>query len=500
MRWGTTEPSAGWCSTPRRRSAFALLALVLAALAATVFRPAPTAGPFARDFEAYYAAGATWNAGGDPWSRDVWAVERTIPGVDASRDELLPFAGPAASLPFWSLLARLPFDLARSVWIALLGVALVTLALATAALAHVRLTASRAASVLFFAALTGPVISDIALGQAALVAAAAVALALLALERGSRWAIAAAFAAAIQPNLALALAVRLTERRTAALLALAAAAFLALTLLAGGGPAGLAAYVQRLAEHGASERFILIQYGVPAILASFGIALAAAAPAGAALTVLAVAGAAFAAVRFRQQPRLAAAIAIALLPWAVPFFHEHDFVIELIPVIVLAAALDARVRLLAGVAAPCVLVDWLGIAQRPHAAAQTVCLAFAVACAAAALPNRSLRASSPLPPLGACLLLTSIAVPLALAFPAPVWPDALGAFHAAANLDASAVWAAEQRQSGLDAAVPAWGIVRAIPLLGCALLAVAAYLGAGAATITTRPARTASGTAVSDSP
>jgi Glycosyltransferase family 87 len=469
-------------------------------LAATLFRPPPTAGPYARDFEAYYAAGATWNGGGDPWSRDVWAVERTIPGVDASRDELLPFVGPAASLPLWSLLARLPFDVARGVWITLLVFALAALALATAALAHVRLTPSRAAGAFLFAALTGPVISDIALGQAALISAAAVALALLALEARSGWAIAAAFVAAIQPNLALPLAVRLTDRRAALLLAGAAAAFLALTFVTGGGPAGLTAYIHRLSQHGASERFILIQYSVPAILASFHLAPAIAAIAGNACSVLAVAVAAACAVRLRAQPRLAAAIAIAVLPWAVPFFHQHDFVIELIPVIILAASANARVRALAGVAALCVLVDWLGVTQRPHAAAQTVCLAFAVACAFAALPNRSLRAASPLPPLIASALLTLIAVPLALAFPATTWPDALGAFHAAANLDASAVWAAEQQRAGLDASVPAWGIERAIPLLGCALLAVAAYVAAGAATMTIRPARTASGTAFSDSP
>jgi hypothetical protein len=469
-------------------------------LAATVFRPGPAPGPFARDFEAYYAAGATWNAGGDPWSRDVWAIERTIPGVDATRDELLPFAGPAASLPLWSLLARLPFDVARGAWTALLALALAALAIAAATLAHVRLTAPRAAGALLFGALTGPAISDLALGQAALVSAAAVALALLALERRSPWAIAAAFAAAIQPNLALPLAVRLTDRRSSVLLAGAVAAFLALTLLAGGGPAGFAAYLHRLAEHGASERFILIQFSVPAILASFGVAPSAAAWTGYAFALAAVAVAVTGALRLRARPRLAAAIAIAVLPWALPFFHEHDFVIELIPAIVLAASSNARVRMLAGVAAPCVFVDWLLVAQRPHAAAQTVCLAFAVACACAALPNASLRAPSPLPALATCLLLTLIAVPLALAFPAPVWPDALGAYHAGAALDASAVWAAEQQRAGLGAIVPAWGIVRAIPLLGCALLAAAAYFAAGAATITTRPARTASGIAVSDSP
>lgn len=473
---------------------------MLAALAATVFRPTPTPGPFARDFEAYYAAGATWNAGGDPWSRDVWQTERTIPGVDATRDELLPFVGPAASLPLWSLLARLPFDAARIVWMSILALAFLVLGLAAAALAHVRLTAFRAASALIFAAVTGPLISDVGLGQVALVSAAAVACTLLALERRSVWTIVTAFCAAIQPNLALPLAVRFTNRRSALLLAAAAAVFFAVTLVAGGGGAALLAYLQRLGEHTASERFILIQYSVPAIAVSFGADQRTAVLAGNILAFAAVACVAAVAIRLRAQSRLAAAFAIALLPWAVPFFHEHDFVIELIPAVVLAASANARVRAMAGIAAVCALVDWLGIAQRPSFAAQTVCLALGVACAFAALPNRSLRASTPLPPLIACALLAAIAVPLALAFPAPVWPDALGAFHATANLDASAVWAAEQQRAGLNGVASAWGILRAIPLLGCVLLAVGAYFAADPVAITMRPARTASGTAVSESP
>ena len=190
-----------------------------------------------------------------------------------------------------------------------------------------------------------------------------------------------------------------------------------------------------LGEHGAGERFILIQYSLPAILTSFHIAPATATLIGDGFALSRSRSPRWFAVRWRAQPRNVAALAIALLPLAVPFFHEHDFVIELIPAIVLAASADARVRLLAGIASVAILVDWLGVAQRPHLAPQTVCLALAVACAFAALPNRSLRAASPWPPLVTSLLLLSIAVPLALAFPAPVWPDTLGAFRAAPELE-----------------------------------------------------------------
>src|ERR1700726_4519039 len=122
----TAASSVSGSTLPRRLGLAG--ALIAIALAFTLFRPPPTPGPFARDFEAYYSAGATWNAGGDPWSRDVWQTERTIAGVDASRDELLPFAGPAASLPLWSLFARLPFDAARIVWSVLLLLAVLVLA------------------------------------------------------------------------------------------------------------------------------------------------------------------------------------------------------------------------------------------------------------------------------------------------------------------------------------------------------------------------------------
>jgi len=480
MRWATVERSPGWCSTRLPSSALALIALALAALAATLLRPPPTSGPFGRDFEAYYAAGATWNAGGDPYSRDVWRVEREIAGVDATRDEVLPFVGPAASLPLWSALARMPFAVARSIWMALLAISVAVLAIGAAALARLRISAVVMFDVVLLAALAGPVVSDIALGQAALLAAAAMVLALIALERGTWWAVPAACIAALQPNLALPLAVRFAERRAALLLGLAALVFLAVTLTAGGGMHGLIAYVQRLGAHGAGERFIAIQYSVPAILAELHVPAGIALGAGTLCALIVAALTVAFTLRYRAQPHITATFAIALLPWFVPFFHEHDFAIELIPAIVLCAIADARPRVLAAIAAVCVLVDWFGVAQRPGSAPQTLALAFAVACAVAALPNRTQHAPQLWPTICAGALLCAGALPLALAFPAPVWPDALGAFHAAATLDASAVWAAEQQRSGLNALVPAWGILRAIPLLGCALLAFTALRAARA--------------------
>ena len=479
MRWAIKARSRDWCCTPRRRSAFALLALVLAVLASTLFRPPPSSGPFGRDFEAYYAAGVTWNAGGNPWSRDVWRVERTIAGVDASRDELLPFVGPAASLPLWSVFARAPFAVARDVWLALLTAALAVLVLASLRLTRRPFAWSDSAIALILGFTAAPAIGALGLGQAALVSAAAVAVAFAALERRPAWAILAACVAAIQPNLALPLAVRFTSRRNGLVLALAFAVFLAITFAAGG-MTGMPAYARLLAEHGAGERFIVIQYGLPAILVTFGITPYAASLAGAIAGLVALGCTVTAAYRFRTQPAYAAASAIALLPWIVPFFHEHDFVVALLPAIVLAAARTQGVRTIAGIGAVCTFVDWLGIAQRPFAAAQTVCLAFAVACAYVALCDREAERAFPIIVPAVCALLLACAVPLALAHPAPSWPDALGAFHAAVHQTASAVWAAEQQRSGLGRLVPAWGILRLLPLIGCALLARATWRAAEA--------------------
>lgn len=451
-----------------------LAALLAIVLAVTVWRPPRTPGPFARDFEAYYAAGATWNRGGDPWSRDVWPVERAIDGVVASRDELLPFVGPAASLPLWSLLARLPFLPATAVWLALLALAFAVLVGASLALVKPRVTRLQAAAAGTFALASGPMLSDITLGQAALVSAAASAVALGAFGRTTLLAIAATFVAAIQPNLALPLAASLTQRRAFASIAAAAVAFFALTLAIGGGLPGLRAYVQHLAGHGDAERFTSIQYTVPAVLAAFGLPHGTAIAAGLALAAIVTAGAAVAAFRFRARPALAAAIAIALLPLAIPFFHEHDFVLEIIPAIVILSLGDERTRTAAAIAALAIFVDWFGMAQRGPAQAQIIALTIGVALALAAYVARGTPRARDLAPLLAGVVLLVVTVPLARAFPAPTWPDDLStAYRAPLGASASAVWSEEQRLAGLERDVPAWGFLRAIPLAGCAGLALA---------------------------
>ena len=110
-----------------------LLGVAFAAIAGAVFfaRPAATPGPSLRDFEAYWSAGATWNSGDNPYGRAIWIAERTVNGVTPSRDELLPFVGPPPTLLLWSLFARLPYDRAAIIWIAVLVAALLAMVAAT---------------------------------------------------------------------------------------------------------------------------------------------------------------------------------------------------------------------------------------------------------------------------------------------------------------------------------------------------------------------------------
>lgn len=459
---------------PPRRKLAAAAGAVAILLAFTVFVPASTPGPLERDFEAYYAAGATVNAGADPYSRAIWSAESRVPGVDAGRDELLPFVGPAAGLPLWSVLARLSYRAAVAVWTLALGAALLAIAGAAFALTPTARAPWRVVVAVALTATAAPVIGSLALGQAALVAAAGIAAAVVTYRWG--WpagAFVATLTAAVQPNLALALLARLRSRWDLAAATSAAGAFALISLAAGGGPAGFAAYAHRLAEHGAAERHVAIQHTTTAIAYSLGIDRGGAAAIGAAAPLAAVLATIALGIRERLDATTTTLLACALLPFAVPFFHEHDFVIEVLPILVLGLRARGRARALAAIAAALLLVDWFGLAQRHTAAAQIISLGTAVACCFIALGSGPLRRADAAG-LVTLALLASLAVPLGRAHPAPTWPDDLPAhYRATASADASAVWADEGRATGLLARVPAWGILRSFPLAGCIVLSAA---------------------------
>ena len=401
-------------------------------------------------------------------------TERAIGGVDASRDELLPYVGPAAALPLFGALARLPYLVAVRIWTASLIAAFVALVLAPLALVRAREPATIAGALLFGIA-SGAAVSAIALGQAALVSAAGVACALVAFERRAvTGGAAATLLAAIQPNLAVGLIARMRDRVALASAAAAASAFAALTLAAGGGVHGVVAYARRLHEHASAERFVSIQHTPVAIAWALGASEPFALAIGGACAVGAVAAVAVATVRAHLDARDGTLLALAALPLALPFFHEHDFVVELVPLIVLAVRTQGAARGWTGAAAALICVDWFGIAQRPAAGAQVVAFGIALACAFATLGNGTRVRRADLAPFVAVAVLACAAIPLGRAFPAPIWPDALPAgYRAPAAAGTSEVWAGEQRAAGLAVRQPAWGALRALPLAGCMILGMA---------------------------
>ena len=439
-----------------------------------MLRPPPTSGPYGRDFEAYYAAGAVWNAGGDPYGRAPWRVERTIPGVDASHDELLPYVGPAAALPLFGALARLPWNAAVVLWSAAMYLAAAALMLGALSLAG-GFRAGLLVPAALFAAASGPVTSALALAQAATVAVAGIAFALVSYAR--RWTLPAFLAtlvAALQPNLAIALAARMRDRFAFGGALAAGAAFAALTLFAGHGAAGAADYLRRLGEHGRAERFVTIQHTPAAIAWALGAPDAAAVAAGTAIALAAIVTVVVLTLRARLDALDGTLLALAALPFAIPFFHEHDFICEVLPLAILARRANGAARAWTGVAAAAVLVDWLGLAQRTPGQMQILAQGLALCGAFAALGEGARLRRADLAAPAALAVLALFAFPLARAHPAPTWPDALPAgYRAPALADASAVWADEQRAAGLERREPAWGALRAIPLAGCIVLGAA---------------------------
>jgi hypothetical protein len=438
----------------------ALLAIALAAIAcATLFmRPHPTPGPPMRDFEAYYAAGTVWNAGEDPYSQAIWRAEKRLPGVDASRYEALPFVAPPVILPPLGAIAKLPFAVANALWRVLLAAAIPGLAFIVLRFAQVR--PSRIAFVAVAAAAVGfgPLTSALALGQLALPAMFFASLSLL-------WP-PAALGAWIQPNVGIAL---FSQARAW----IAAVIFGALCVVLEGAN-GIWHYADVLHRHSMAERFSAIQLTPAAIAYGFG----AAAPVANALAWLVALGAIgfwFAVVRRTGDATARFCITCALLPLVMPFFHEHDLVVLFVPVVVYAICCERRVWPLATFGALLAGTDWLGLAQRPDGAVQTLLLAGALGLALAALRDR-IDPRMLLVPAGAIALI-AIAAAVVHQYPLGVWPDAMGALPKdAASLDIASAWNAQQRATGLFARQPVWALLRLFSLGGCALTAYAIAL------------------------
>ncbi len=447
------------------------LAFVFIAAAVLTFRPAQTPGPFLRDFEAYWSAGSAWNARGDPYGRDVWEAERAVPGVDSSRDELLPFVGPPATLLAWSLLARLPYVLAARLWIALLAVAV----LALAAIA-VRAGNPRFSLAAFFAALAlamafGPITSDVALGQIALIAYLAAVT--VALPLGLPLRAAAAFVALFQPNVAFGLFSQLGRNRATLALALGAAGTYAASA-AFLGWRWPASYLSRLLPHENAERLSAIQFTPGAIAHGAGMPVGATAFVAIATGIVAVA-AIVAMWRHVPDPFARFAAIAPLAPFASSFFHEHDVLVAYVAAAWCALRTRGSIRAFALGGTLLVAIDWLGLAQRPTGTFQSALLAVAALCAFTALgEDADWRATATV--AGAVAAVFALSAWLASGHPAPIWPDAMGNFHALPTESVAGVWRDEQARTGLLGIDPLWAFLRVLSLTGCVLLSLSVYL------------------------
>jgi hypothetical protein len=427
-----------------------------------------------RDFESYYAAGATWRYHGDPYGRDVWRTERTIPAVDASRDELLPFVGPPFGLPVWDALARLPWPRATIVWGTVVSLSLATIVLGSLRLARVRADGFDVASVLIVAAGFGPLTSGVALGQVAVVSCAAIVLVPLLLGPRRTFAAAlAVLAAALQPNLAIVLAARLTGTRMWIATLFAATVAIGGSAIALDQVGGLAHYFEILRAHAAAERFLAIQTAPAAVARALGASASLAAIAGIACAIGAIAGVAVQCASRRYAPDDRMLLACAAAPFAFPFAHEHDFTIALLPALVTIRRASGLTWAIAAVGLLLVGTDWLGLAQRPSGALETATLTLGAALALVVLARGALRPYHAVPIVVAFAVLAI--APFAAAHPLPTWPDALGPdFHERFDAPAAAVWHDEQTRSGIGALVPLWGALRLASLGGCLLVWIAA--------------------------
>ncbi len=454
-----------------RRLALAV-AFASIAVAIVAVRPHSTPGPYLRDFEAYWSAGSAWNAGADPYGRAIWNAERTIAGVDRSRDELLPFVGPPATLLLWSLFARLPYQTAAMLWSVILGIALLALVAGSLRASGERVASATILAAFALAIAWGPVTSDLALGQLALPAFAAALLAALVAAAAPGFAAIASCIAFAQPNASLGLVSQLGRNRTTVAIVLGAILTYLLGVLAAGAAWPLT-YARTLSAHAAAERFAAIQLTPGAIAFGLGASPAAAKLVGVVTALLAVAAAIAVARHNRDRFARFAAFA-ALTPFVASFVHEHDLVVAYAAAVWCGLRCKGVTRSIAFAGTLLAATDWLGLAQRPTGVAQSALLALAAFAAFGAL-GEEMPARGTLSVAVIFAALFALASSTALTHPAPIWPDALGAFHTSAAAPAAAVWSDEQRASGLLAPAPAWALLRSLSLAGCALLAYAIY-------------------------
>ena len=365
------------------------LAVAFASVAGAIVaaRPHATPGPYLRDFEAYWSAGSAWNAHADPYGRAIWLAERTVAGVDPTREELLPFVGPPATLPLWSLFARLPYPAAALLWTATLAFALLVLVFAACAevvdarrsLPFLRRSRWQSHGARHQRSRTWPARAAGICGSDLVV---------LAGDATPAYAALAASVAFAQPNASLGLVSQLGRNRTTLALAAGAIITYALGSLAAG-PGWPLAYARTLAahsvrggprrdsDHAGRDRVRLWSDARRGTCARRYRAL------------LAIAGAIAVVTRVRERFARFAALS-ALIPFVASFVHEHDLLVAYAAAVWGAQRTNGSARIAALAGTLLVATDWLGLAQRPSGVVQSALLALAAFAAFVALGEAGL--------------------------------------------------------------------------------------------------------------
>lgn len=415
-----------------------------------------------RDFEAYYAAGETSLHGDDPYSAAIWRYEKAIDGVNPSRPEVLPFVGPPPVLLLWRGVALMPYDVAVRLWQAILLLCAGLVAFLCARFARIPADAAAVLAIAVIALGFGPLTSDLALGQIALLSFAAVlAAAVLAAYRP----VAAALCVCIgfvQPNVELVSSGIVRDRRTFFVVVLGALLFVEIAML-GGGIDTLVKYAMVVSAHGEAERFAAIQITPQAILYGFSAPPVLASLTGDAIAVVVTLYWIYG-VRTIVDAGQRLALTCAVAPLAMPFFHEHDLVLLLLPALLIAVRSTSP---LAAAAFLLCSIDWLGLAQRPDGTVQTILLASGALLALLTL--RTFTRVQLVSALGV-IALAAVIGGLGAYHPLGVWPDAMRAFHIASNASLASTWQAEQRATGLLGPNAFAAALRVLPLLGCVVL------------------------------
>ncbi len=398
-----------------------------------------------------------------------------LPAFQASRFELLPFVGPPSSLLLWAAFGAMTYADAAVVWSGVMVTSAALLMIIPARLALRRIGRADAVSLLLLALSYGPLVTGISVGQAALPAVAAVGVAILCAARRQWLPMAAATIAAgiLKPNDALVIAA--TARELAASLALASSAIISglASLSVAHGIHGVTAYLEVLLNQWTSERLYAYQFTPASIAYGFGMASHAAATLGTIVSVAAM-GVIVAAIRFTRASLVdGAAIACALFPFVLPFEHEPDMVIALLPALLVVFRASGWTWGIGAVGAVLLCANPFALTQGWPGLVFVITMAGVASLQLAALAPIACKRARFVPLFVVPMLMLGIGL-FAPSNHLPLWPATLPAHVTVApGASAAAVWRDELIASQLEKRLPWVSLLRTLTLCGCACVGAA---------------------------